>query len=537
MSEGRDLRVYRHPAVKAAGSVSVCIFAVLFCLNYGRLGFNPLDQSVVFDGGWRVLSGQIPFRDFTALTGTTPSVMQALFFAAFGVNWFAYCLHAAIFNGAFCLLVFRFLRLVHLPFATALFYAWASGIAFYPLMGTPYMEQHGFFFLLAAMLAFHAGVRARKAWLRAMCAALGALLFVACFFSKQNVALFGLVPLGTFLLFVPRQRNRRATATAIAGGTLLASALLIAVVVLAGISPRSLFTELFEVPLVVSDGRGNPLKWFFFGPFIQGLNLITVGISSIAFAASLFAYRRGAAALLPRTGMTVWLAALAAAFEVACMVFARSTDNQKENCFPFVFLSLGLLHAAMRSAPGLRPHRPLLAAMLVLLSLRDATQFVSYVRSRSVQDVDFREDAVIPFQTPELAFLHYHVWQRYSSVTAPDIDRLIAILRETPGNFLLISDYAILYGLTGKPSPLPSLWFHQALGMAAFQSAFMPAYEKQLLANLHSHRVKTIVLENKSTWAGVSLHTFPALSALVHARTKATQSVGPFTILHLSEPF
>ena len=32
---------------------------------YGPRGFMPLDHSVVFDGGWRILDGQVPFRDYT----------------------------------------------------------------------------------------------------------------------------------------------------------------------------------------------------------------------------------------------------------------------------------------------------------------------------------------------------------------------------------------------------------------------------------------------------------------------------------------
>ena len=84
-------------------SLAVILFAagVVYCLYYGRIGYMPQDSPSVFDGGWRILTGQIPFRDFTLSNAIVPVFLQAFFFKIWGVNWFVYCLHAAIFNGLF----------------------------------------------------------------------------------------------------------------------------------------------------------------------------------------------------------------------------------------------------------------------------------------------------------------------------------------------------------------------------------------------------------------------------------------------------
>src|SRR5215510_14031112 len=89
------------------------LFAIGLVVNliFGRRGFFPLDQSIVFDGGWRIASGQVPFRDFVAPSGHIPSLIQAAFFKTFGVTWFAYCLHASILNGLFAVIVYALLRL------------------------------------------------------------------------------------------------------------------------------------------------------------------------------------------------------------------------------------------------------------------------------------------------------------------------------------------------------------------------------------------------------------------------------------------
>lgn len=40
----------------------------------------PLDPSIVFDGGWRLLSGQLPYRDFGTPRGWVPIALKAFFF-------------------------------------------------------------------------------------------------------------------------------------------------------------------------------------------------------------------------------------------------------------------------------------------------------------------------------------------------------------------------------------------------------------------------------------------------------------------------
>ena len=65
----------------------VSVFGFALCWQIGRIGYLPLDQSIVFDGAWRVVSGQVPWRDFVTPNGLSPILMQALVFQLFGVSW------------------------------------------------------------------------------------------------------------------------------------------------------------------------------------------------------------------------------------------------------------------------------------------------------------------------------------------------------------------------------------------------------------------------------------------------------------------
>ncbi len=127
----------------------------------------PLDQSIVWDAGWRMLDGQVPFRDFVTTTSLVPGILQAGVFGVMGVTWLAYCLHAAIFNGLFAVFAFALLRSLDLHPAAAVVFGGAAAVFFYPPFGVPYGDQHSFFFGLLALLLCALALRAPAAARRA----------------------------------------------------------------------------------------------------------------------------------------------------------------------------------------------------------------------------------------------------------------------------------------------------------------------------------------------------------------------------------
>src|SRR5690349_21181100 len=46
------------------GLLGVLAFSFLWVWEVGHRGLFMLDQSIVFDGAWRMVQGQVPYRDF-----------------------------------------------------------------------------------------------------------------------------------------------------------------------------------------------------------------------------------------------------------------------------------------------------------------------------------------------------------------------------------------------------------------------------------------------------------------------------------------
>jgi hypothetical protein len=138
--------------VDAAGLLGVGLFAFLCSYEAGRRGFFPYDQSIVFDGAYRIVSGQVPYKDFLLWSGPIAYALQAVFFHWLGVSYGAYLVSAAVFNAAAAWLGMAVTRLL---FPSSRWLACGAGIVtaiwFYPPFGTFAAEQTAFFFGLAAL--------------------------------------------------------------------------------------------------------------------------------------------------------------------------------------------------------------------------------------------------------------------------------------------------------------------------------------------------------------------------------------------------
>ena len=70
-----------------AACVSAAAFAVAVVWIVGHRGIYLYDESTVFDGGWRIVQGQVMYRDFYAPYGPVVYWLQGQFFRVLGVSF------------------------------------------------------------------------------------------------------------------------------------------------------------------------------------------------------------------------------------------------------------------------------------------------------------------------------------------------------------------------------------------------------------------------------------------------------------------
>jgi len=532
------------PARRAAAAaatvpaIGLFVWGFLVALHYGRMGYLPLDQSIVFDGGYRLLSGQLPYRDFMTPAAVVPAALQALCFRILGLSWFSYVLHAAAANGLFAVLAFALLRQFELRPAWAGWWAALSALIFYPPIGVPYAEHHAFLFGLAALVAGNGARRVRGDGGAFGLSALAAFLVAAAFFCKSNPTVF-LAPLaGALPLLASPGRRRRRNLYGLLLGAAIALAGIAAYVVRYvpdpgaarefGLAMPAAVGEARIRELLVSGGPGSPF-WHTILAFWPVASLALA--LAIALRALLARHREDGGRIA---------AFLALGLCGASLAFAATTLRTPITATAYVFLVAGLAQASL--AQGTRVDRPaprprFVAATLALLLLASAIEAVRFdLRVNETRAGIGAPPAAAAAPMP--AALRYLRWGTppFVSYSSADLVAVVSFFASHPGHFLLIGDSSILYGITGRPSVSPVLWFHPFLTVPFGARRPQEEFDRLLLRRLREHDTRYIVLEGEATQMGVSLKTFPIVEQRVEALSCGEQSLGGFRIITLCRP-
>ena len=173
------------------------IFSFLINYHYGFIGIMPLDNTVLYNGGYRVLNGYIPFSDYWLVTGPLLDYLNAFFFYLMGVSWKTFIIHSSIFNLLFSFAnYFLFLKLGQSA-KYSFFYSILIALLFYPTVGTPFVDHHSTFFMILAFYSFVLGVNKKNYFYFQLIP----LLFCLSFLSKQTPSAYGAISLGILILF------------------------------------------------------------------------------------------------------------------------------------------------------------------------------------------------------------------------------------------------------------------------------------------------------------------------------------------------
>lgn len=497
---------------------SLATLAFMFNYATGHRGVFLLDQSMIFDGGWRILQGQIPYKDFLIPFGPVTFYIQALFFWLFGVNWTATVLPACLMSFAATLIAIRIVRLlVDGSRLLALGAGAATAICFNAPFGTLWLEQTTMFFDLLALLAVVESLRAparQKSFWRAG----SGLLLAVAMLTKQNYGVlfapvvFAVAAAGELPDIRQACRSVMVTAAGIIVG-------LAAFLVWAGVASdlASFFQRTVVVAGEIGRSRMTPAA------IIQA---VTFNATPKLFQIDLIGFFSGCVALFlgicnylgGDSEATIWRETAPAALIAIAVSWFRSltqvtTLNEWQNSLAFMGLAgclgiglcfriisyLSVVPARERSLPLRLPSARsvqivlcVVAGMWGMLLLGYEAQvawsrkiqhfpagarFQEAVRVRGMERVLWGEPTTIRMTTP---------------LNRTDFEGLVTYLSANGSPFFVMGDSTILYGLLGIPSPQPLLYF---LPSHSFLKEEIAELDELVAASLERNKVAIIVRE------------------------------------------
>ena len=510
-------------------------------LYFGARGFMPLDQSVVFDGAWRMLNGQVPFRDFAVPNGIVPSMMQVPFFRALGVTWFAYCLHASAINGLFCVIAYGLLRLLQSTVLEAAFFSALSAFFFYPPTGTPFMDQHAFFFTTLMFVTVVLGSTTSTPRTELLAWLLMPILFTLGYLSCQIPTSFTALCVAVWVACHPARAVRW-----VGAATCGAIAVVTCVVFLDRwwhLDWHSAVTYLITMPLQTGGAR-TPT------PGILAPLRIALGtIRRLPMWAGLWSFDLACFAPLlllftdyrsdPRWRIRLWTFV---SLVVTTGAFIGFSKNELEAALGLMMLVVGVALVMVRQAiagrRGTSRLRTQVASLVfgvvAVAATRDTVVFTAHVdATRMVHETtyDGRVAAAAQRHLPKaLAFLR---WTNIAAYDPDQLSSLVRFLREADGDFVLIGDSSILYGLTNKVSVSAAVWLDPGLSLPSRRTPEFVEFEAELVRRLRRYNVRRIVVEQLVTTAGVTLDDFPTLKRLAESSACAEHTFGLVRVIEI----
>jgi hypothetical protein len=525
------------------------IFSYQFTFLAGERGFFAFDQSIVFDGGYRIYIGQVPFKDFVIPFGPVVFWMQGIVFHLLGISYASYIFGAAIINVLASLCSMVILRLLfHQQRFVAYLGSAITAIWFYPPFGTPWPDQTAFFYSLIALMIMLASLMTRQypAWVDKSLLLLSGLLTFIAFISKQNAGVLALSTIGILALIksLPNMRIALARLAMIFSGWtagLLAFSIWLAwqsniatfvkhfVVIPTNIGISRLTADIPQnLELLLLAAGSTEIK------VIIGFSLFTL----IVFVSSKYTSYTNLELDSDRHFSAIVMLSLL----LYQNLFILTTNNQPENAFPFIGLilatnfGLALPVNKINEAERRDPRRRIISVVQYLVS---AVIFIMIIYigfigintalSRKVHSIFENSEFSHYLRTGNLSALRWGEPTRIGKlIRGADVDKLASFLENREENFFIFPDFTILYGVVGVPSPQPILWFHKGL---TYSNTYDQELDSSIVADLRRNEVNIVVME-KESWFQTSnrLDDFPQLKSYLEENFKKERNIGIFVI-------
>ncbi|MFH1888620.1 MAG: hypothetical protein ABH806_00850 [Candidatus Omnitrophota bacterium] len=537
--------------------LALSIFAFFLTFKAGERGFFAFDQSIVFDGGYRILSGQIPYKDFIMPVGPVAFWIQAAFFKVMGVSYFSYIFTSASINALSAICSICIIRML---FPSHRLLSYAGGILtavwFSPPFGTLWVDQASFFFsfLAIAILLFSQLSRKKYPVANGLLLSVSgsfALLSILC---KQNAGLY-ILPLYFLLLAASRRPDSKSFLYSwciFLSGFIVS--LLIFILWLWIKSDLKIFLQYFiYIPSLLGIDRILEAKADFLRTFLGGsskyahLYLLSSGIRIIfasvfitaAFALSVSIRNHKRAGYPARREL---LASILCLYVLLFQyLFIHTTMNQAENGIPFIgiILAVGaaLLLYLYKSSP-----LEIRFAYCKIIPVAALSLLVAYVSMLGIdvslnRKVHQLSDSKFPGYLA-LDKLRALKWALPTMVGGADVkeDDIVSIfkyLKTKNNNFFVFPNFTFLYAILGTPSPQPILWFHKGL---TYHVIYDQALDKRVVDDLNKNMVKVIIIEDKPDYNHYVLNDFPQLMSYIRNNFVKIKQQGIFNIYEKKDP-
>ncbi len=445
----------------------------------------PMDNFVLYNGGYRVLNGFVPFNDYWLVTGPLLDYLNALFFNFFGINWKTYIYHSSLFNLIITLTTYLFFLNLRLSKIWSLFYSILFSCLMYSVVGTPFVDHHSTIFLIIAFYLFIYGVHnnSYKAHFYIP------FLFLLSFLSKQTPAAYGIIGMCFLILiyiFLNSSKAKKIISTFLLG-SLLSVILLALFFYFTGITLSNFIDQYILFAQTIGENRLSEINYNFFELVLE-FKLINIFLF----------YLIGATIFLPKKttlNKNLFLILLSVICLSVIMIFHQTiTFNQNFIFFLIPFL-MAIIHIFQKKFIKNKNYILIILIMICIFSVgKYHMRFNEQRKFNELEKVDLKNavDALNIHKSLEGLKWITAKYPLDPNKEILDIKEAMQIIKKEKRHKTIITHYQFIAPVLSINDYSPNQWHHPTVSFPIQKQKYFKKYKLYFINQLKKNEIETI---------------------------------------------
>ena len=451
--------------------------------HYGFIGVMPMDNFVLYNGGYKILNGYIPFTDYWLVTGPLLDYLNALIFYINGVSWHSYIIHSSLFNLIISIATYILFTDLGLNKKFSLIYSLFYSLLFYPVVGTPFVDHHSTFFLILSFYFFIFAInKNRYKYLISV-----PFLFCLSFLSKQTPAAYGLLiisPLITAFLFY-NKNHIFLKLIFLALGTIISILFLISFFYLTNININNFYEQYILYAKTLGDFRFSNYEFDLINLFLK-FKFITILIGFlIIILLKTFRKKNSISSNL----------IIITSISLSCLLIFHQfyTLNQNYIFFLIPFMT-GIGHIFYEKVFKKKFFLIFMILLCTFATAKYHLRFNEHRKFNELEKVDLSKAINAEILSQDLKGLK---WITYKYPNNPEVEianllKVMEILKNDNSKKSLITEYQFLAAALKIHDFSPNQWHHPSVSFPTSKQKYFAKYKYFFIQNLKRNNIDVI---------------------------------------------
>ena len=462
----------------------LAILAFFINFHYGFIGMMPMDNTVLFNGGYRVLKGYIPFTDYWLVTGPLLDYLNASFFKILGISWSTFIIHSSLVNSILAISSFYFFIKINLTKEFAFFYSLLISILFYPVVGTPFVDHHSTFFMI---LSFYGLIIALKTNNTKYFLIIPILLCLS-FLSKQTPAAYGIISICffVFLIIIFDKKRRLETFKNSLIGTLIAILFLLAFFFFTKINFADFIQQYINFGSSIGKVRLNNYEFNLFNE-IYKYKFISVFLLFLLITLIILKIKK---TLLLEDFFVIILSVI---LSINIVFHQLISLNQNFIFFLIPFLC-GIFHSHYKKAFASRYLLIFLISICLFSVGKYHIRFNEERKFNELEKIDLTKSIDAKLIDKKLKGLKWITYLHPNDPKQEIISLLeaIKVFKNDQTNKMLITEYQIISPILDIYDNSPNQWHHPSVSFPLRGNKYFKVYQEYFISKIKKKNIETI---------------------------------------------